>query len=56
MTDKIDVRDATWKKMVAQNRADKKRIAELEATMKIYTHCRHACGDCFCTKEARAVM
>lgn len=33
MSDKIDIRAETWKKMVAQNRADKKRIAQLEADL-----------------------
>ena len=33
-----------------------RRIRELENTLRGYVHCRHACIDCFCTKEARAVL
>lgn len=39
-----------------QGRRDQRRIRELEATLKLYTHCRHASIDCFCTKEAKAVL
>lgn len=39
-----------------QERRDQRRIHELEAALKHYTHCRHACVDCFCTKEAKAVL
>jgi hypothetical protein len=28
--------------------------ARLAGVLKVYEHCRHACIDCFCTKEARA--
>jgi len=33
-----------------------RRIRELEATVLHYVHCRHACIDCFCTKEAKAAL
>jgi hypothetical protein len=36
---------------VAQLEADNARLREC---LKKYTHCRHACMECFCTKEARA--
>lgn len=32
---------------------------KLNSTIKVlrlYTQCRHACVDCFCTKEARAAL
>jgi len=32
------------------------RCRDLEAVLKIYTNCRHASIDCFCTKEARAAL
>lgn len=32
------------------------RTEQLEQALKRYTHCRHACIDCFCTKEAREVL
>jgi hypothetical protein len=36
--------------------AEQRRSNGLEATLKVYTHCRHACVDCFCTKEAKAAL
>jgi len=33
-----------------------RRIRELEAVLRQYTHCRHGCIDCFCTKEAKAAL
>jgi len=33
-----------------------RRIRELEAALEPYRHCRHACINCFCTKEARAAL
>lgn len=35
---------------------NERRVRELEAALKHYTYCRHACIDCFCTKEARAAL
>jgi hypothetical protein len=32
------------------------RIHELQEVLRIYTHCRHASINCFCTKEARAIL
>jgi hypothetical protein len=37
-------------------RAYAARCRDLEAVLKIYTHCRHASIDCFCTKEAKAAL
>ena len=33
-----------------------RRIAQLEATLKLYTMCRHGSLDCFCTKEAKYAL
>lgn len=35
--------------LLAENRA-------LREALEHYKHCRHACIDCFCTKEARAAL
>ena len=35
---------------------NERRVRELEAALKHYTYCRHACIDCFCTKEARNAL
>jgi len=32
------------------------RVAELEKALQHYTHCRHGCVNCFCTKEAKAAL
>ena len=37
-------------------RAQERRIRELETALRHYTHCRHACIDCNCTKEAKAAL
>lgn len=39
-----------------QERRDQRRIRELEAVLKLYTHCRHANIDCNCTTEAKAAL
>lgn len=32
------------------------KLTSAMRALKVYTHCRHACIDCFCTNEARAVV
>lgn len=32
------------------------RLRSAEDVVKKYRHCRHACLECFCTKEARAYL
>jgi hypothetical protein len=29
-------------------------VGQLREALRLYTHCRHACETCFCTKEAKA--
>jgi hypothetical protein len=31
-------------------------IGQLREALRLYTHCRHASIDCFCTKEAKAIL
>lgn len=33
-----------------------REIARLKEALQPYVHCRHACIECFCTKEARAAL
>lgn len=46
----------------AERRADaaeqtaRRRIRELETALRHYVHCRHACPECNCTKEAKAAL
>jgi hypothetical protein len=31
-------------------------VRRIRKLAELYRHCRHACPDCFCTKEARAIL
>lgn len=31
-------------------------LRQLREALRAYKNCRHACQNCFCTKEARAVL
>jgi hypothetical protein len=39
-----------------ENRALRNDNYVLAQALKQYTYCRHACVDCFCTREARAAL
>lgn len=47
---------ALRRQLYQQEIRNERRVRELEAALKHYTYCRHACIDCFCTKEARNAL
>jgi hypothetical protein len=45
-----------WDAAEAELKDLRARRHQLYLALKHYEHCRHACQDCFCTKEARAAL
>lgn len=57
MTDEVSyVTQDMWDAAQAELKVLRSRNHQLYLALREYEHCRHACIDCPCTKEARATL